>query len=122
MATTRLGLNGYGTRPAGSFAGKTAVTTHPVGVITRLGLNGYMAMRVGSFSGKTPAEIVPEIPVTPTPPPSGGRGSGPIYREWAPGYDQYREDALRETRRKRILAEDDDIVALIAAMITKRLM
>lgn len=54
MATTRLSINGYGTRPGGSFAGKTETGVgHPVGKITRLGLNGHTAQRTGSFAGKT---------------------------------------------------------------------
>lgn len=54
---TRLGLNGYGTRLAGSFAGKPPAAgsgPHPVDKITRLALSGYMGKRAGSFSGKTP--------------------------------------------------------------------
>ena len=85
---------------------------------------------------------VGETPVEPTPTPipntdGGGRGSGRIDRKSAlkaqqptptplsrprRGYDQGNVDALDETRRMRILAEDDDIVALITAMLTKGLM
>lgn len=50
----------------------------------------------------------PKIPGT-----GGGR--------YDPGYTRQREDALAETRRKRILRDDEDIVALIMAMITERL-
>lgn len=57
VAVTRLGLDGYGVRRAGSFAGKTAAGAgaHPVGVIARLGLDGYGVRRAGDFSGKTAA-------------------------------------------------------------------
>ena len=65
-----------------------------------------------------------EFPVpgpAPVPDP-GGRGSGPtggiqpdVYR------DQYRDD-LEQTRRNKILQDDDDIIALIVAMVTKGLL
>lgn len=55
-AKTRLGLEGYGVRRAGSFADKTAATTHPVGRLTRFGLEGYGVRRAGSFAGKTAAD------------------------------------------------------------------
>jgi hypothetical protein len=45
----------------------------------------------------------------------------PLRREKS----RYRDgniDALEETRRMRILAEDDDIVALLTAMLTKGMM
>lgn len=57
-AVTRLGLEGYGVRRAGSFGGKTpdVPSMHPVGIITRLGAEGYGVRRVvaGGFAGKTP--------------------------------------------------------------------
>jgi len=68
-----------------------------------------------------------EQPVTP-PTGGGGRGSGPTngvqpehpYRPRShTRYDKGNIDALEETRRARILAEDDDIVALIAAMLSR---
>ena len=49
---TRLGLNGYGVRPAGDYSGRGS-GAHPVGLITRLGLNGYAGKRAGDFSGRT---------------------------------------------------------------------
>lgn len=55
MAITRLSLDGYGARRAGSFSGKTPGAPsgpHPVGEITRLSLDGYGAKRTGSFSGR----------------------------------------------------------------------
>lgn len=55
MATTRFGLDGYGVRPAGSFAAKTPASSHPVARLTRLSLDGYGARRAGSFAGKTAA-------------------------------------------------------------------
>jgi hypothetical protein len=54
MAVTRLGLEGYGVRRAGSFAGKAAASSHTVGILTRLALDGYGARRASSFAGKTP--------------------------------------------------------------------
>ena len=52
-----------------------------------------------------------------------GRGSGPtdgIRR--LPGYNKHHQDNILETRRKRILQEDDDVVALIMAMLTRGIM
>ncbi len=65
-------------------------------------------------------EIV--VPPAPVPPTDTGRGSGPTDGIQPEGYTKLYEDRLLETRRKRILSEDDDIVALIVAMITKGLM
>ncbi len=149
MATTRLSINGYSARPSGSFAGKTETGVgHPVGKITRLGLNGYSDQRTESFSGKTPSEIGGDHPVgtitrlglngfairrsgsfagreevvvppvvepQPEIPSTGGGG------RYEPGYTRQREDALAETRRKRILRDDEEITALIMAMVTEGL-
>lgn len=52
----------------------------------------------------------PEIP---------GTGGGGRYD---PGYTRQREDALKETRRRRILQEDEEVIALIMAMVTEGLM
>lgn len=54
MAYTRLSLDGYGAKRAGSFVGKqlSVSSTHPVGKITRLSLDGYGARRTGVFGGK----------------------------------------------------------------------
>ena len=54
-ALTRLTLDAYGGKRAGSFADKTpdATPTHPVGRITRMSLDAYGARRAGDFSGKT---------------------------------------------------------------------
>lgn len=51
-----------------------------------------------------------------------GRGSGPTHGIREEGYNKHREDALRETRRLRILQEDEDLIALIVSMVTKDLM
>jgi hypothetical protein len=51
VSFSRLSLDGYGARQAGSFAGK-AVEAHPVGVLSRLALDGYGGKRAGPFSGK----------------------------------------------------------------------
>lgn len=80
----------------------------------------------------------PTAAVTPTPnTDGGGRGSGPIgrrarvkvkaqqpdpYRRPRKGYAKGNIDALEETRRLRILAEDDDVVALIMSMLNNGLM
>ena len=57
MPYTRFGLEGYGVRRAGSFAGKTeSAPGRTVGIITRFGLEGYGVRRAGSFAGKTEAE------------------------------------------------------------------
>lgn len=81
-AITRFGLDGYGVRRAGSFAGKTSGSTHPVGVLTRLSLDGYGARRAGSFAGKTAEE--------------GGADSG-----WLAAFIRRRENARRGRRGRR---------------------
>lgn len=58
---TRFGLEGYGVRRAGSFAGKAASEPggpHPVGILTRFGLEGYGVRRAGSFAGKASTVII----------------------------------------------------------------
>jgi len=65
-----------------------------------------------------------EIPPVKLPSEGGGRDGReptPLSRRRY-GYEQGNLDALEETRRMRILAEDDDIVAVITAMLTKGLM
>jgi len=62
--------------------------------------------------------IIPPAPDQGLPTRGSGQTTG-IRRE---GYNKHREAALRETRRGRILREDDDIIALIVSMITKDLM
>ena len=59
----------------------------------------------------------PLPPYDPGPPSQGGgrRSERPSYRDGP-------HDALEQTRRKRILQEDDDIVALITAMLGQGLM
>jgi len=150
MATTRLSINGYGVRPSGSFAGKTETGVgHPVGNITRLGLSGHTARRTGSFTGKTPdagsgahpvenitrlglngfmvrrggsfagrEEVIVEPPIVEPKPEIPGTGGG----RYEPGYTRQREDALKETRRRRILQEDEEISAMIMAMVTNGLL
>lgn len=56
---------------------------------------------------------------TPAPVPSSEGGG---RRSERTGYRDGHRDALEQTRRKRILSEDDDIIALITAMLTKGLM
>ena len=52
----------------------------------------------------------------------GGRGSGRTHGIRREGYQDQQRDALLETRRKRILREDDDIIALIMALVTRDLL
>ena len=64
MPLTRLSLDGYGARRAGSFAGRSlAGGEHPVALITRLSLDGYGARRAGSFGGRSPTDA-PDSPQT----------------------------------------------------------
>lgn len=46
-------------------------------------------------------------------------GTGGGSRSEREGYRRRPGDDLAETRRKKILREDDDIIALIASMITR---
>jgi hypothetical protein len=62
------------------------------------------------------------LAVVPSPDLEPSRGSGPTTGIRRERYDKHREDALRETRRNRIIREDDDIVSLIVSMLTKDLM
>lgn len=58
---------------------------------------------------------IPELPpVEPTPSSGGGRTG--------PGYTKQYEDDLRQTRQRRIIQEDDEVTALIMAMVTRGLM
>lgn len=78
-AITRLSLDGYGARRAGSFAGKASGAgsgNHNPGTITRLSLDGYGAQRVGSFAGKEPE----------TPSGAGTHNPGTITRLSLDGY------------------------------------
>lgn len=54
----------------------------------------------------------------PAPIPIPGTGGGTRRRS---GYDRHREHDLEQTRRRKILQEDDEIAALIAAMVTRDL-
>ena len=62
MPFTRFGLEGYGVRRVGSFAGKTTFLfgPHPVSIITRFGLDAYGVRRAGSFTGKT-TEVISAV-------------------------------------------------------------
>lgn len=57
-AITRLSLDGYGARRAGSFADRA----RPVGRITRLSLDGYGARRAGSFAGRAAVDGGSDLP------------------------------------------------------------
>jgi len=82
-----------------------------------LGLTGSkeIALGLGYVAGDYVPPVEPPIP-KPEIPSSGGGG------RYDPGYTRQREDALKETRRRRILQEDDDITAVIMAMVTKDLL
>ena len=80
---------------------------------TGLGFTGSKQIALGLGGG--------EISITPEPTPQPeipGTGGGGRYD---PGYTRQREDALKETRRRRILQEDEEVVALIMAMVTEGL-
>jgi len=66
---------------------------------------------LGVFCG---AIAVPELPPVEPIPSSGGGRTGP-------GYTKQHEDDLRQTRKRRILQEDDEMIALIMAMVTRGL-
>jgi hypothetical protein len=61
-----------------------------------------------------------EIPPVQLPSEGGGIGGG--RRSERPDYREGPQDALEQTRRKRILSEDDDVVALIMSMLGEGLM
>jgi|GEM_PF-2683185 len=100
---TRLTLNGYSGKRTGDFSGRGAVGEHPVGLITRLGLSGFMVQRTGSFSGKEESTSVEVFTGT-----AGGR-SRPFalpFREVRK--ERKEEEALldaKEERLREILAE-----------------
>ena len=68
--------------------------------------------------GWVPCDVAPPVVV----PPQGDIGGGGGRRNERPSYRPDYRDALEQTRRKRILQEDDDIVALITAMLTEGMM
>jgi len=72
-----------------------------------------IALGLGAVTGEI--VIPPVVEPKPEIPSTGGGG------RYDPGYVRQREDALLETRRRRILAEDEEISAMIMAMITKSL-
>lgn len=103
---TRFGLEGYGVRRAGSFAGKTpgvAGGPHPVGIITRLGLEGYGVRRAGSFAGRVPAVPVTTRPVSDT--------SDPLFYEW---WRQRKEESKRRPKKKRKHEQETETIAIEA--------
>ena len=110
---TRIGVGGVG-KTYGTITDKTegVPPSIPAELLTRIGAGG-----VGIYYSVTDkAEAIPVEPVTPQPeiPATGGGGR-------SPGYTRGREDALLETRRKRILRDDEEITALIMAMVTEGL-
>ena len=85
-----------------SIATKGYLTGDPLGCIAT---KGFLC---GAVALPTP------IPVPPIPSSGGGR--------YGPGYTGNREDALKETRRSKILTEDDEIIAIVMSMITEGLL
>jgi len=71
------------------------------------------------FADPTRITVLP--PHLPYPPSEGG-GRGTSRGIKRKGYNEGQVNALEETRRQRILREDDDIVALIASMLENGLM
>ncbi len=84
---------------------------------TGLGFTGSKQIALG-LGGFADIVIPPVIPPAPGPGPSG-RGSGPTTGVQLPPFRDYKDWEIEETRRKRILIEDDDLVALIMAMVTR---
>jgi len=64
--------------------------------------------------------LILDIVSVPTGPP--GRGTGPTTGIRPESYTEHREDLLREARGKRILQDDEDIVAVVMAMLKNGLM
>jgi hypothetical protein len=67
------------------------------------------------FYGLVTSPVAP--PVTPTT--SSSRGSGPTNGIQSIGYHKHHEADLLQTRRNRILMEDEDIMAFIISFVTK---
>ncbi len=67
---------------------------------------------LGVFCSSAP---IPELPPVPPIPGSGGGRTGP-------GYGKQYDDALKETRHKRIMQEDEEITAFIMAALTRGLL
>jgi hypothetical protein len=67
------------------------------------------------------ASVVVEPPIEPpvTPTTSSSRGSGPTNGIQSIGYHKHHEADLLQTRRNRILREDEDIMAFIISFVTK---
>ena len=101
---TRLSLDGYGARRAGSFTGKDG-TPPPstVGRITRLSLDGYGAKRAGSFAGRV--EII-------VPPPAATGGGG--WHRHIATLDRQRKEA------EQIQAEDEELLEIITIIMATK--
>ena len=84
--------------------------------MSHFGSNHFAANHFACNHFRPTGEIV--IPVPEPQPEIPGTGGGGRYD---PGYTRQREDALEETRRKRILQEDEEVAALIMAMVTEGL-
>jgi len=91
------------------------IASRGMGRNTANGQHGsYVVMGMGRYSGS----IIPPIPELPPVEPIPGSGGG----RTDPGYGKQYDDALKETRHKRILREDDEMAALIMSMLTRGLM
>ena len=99
---TRLSLDGYGARRAGSFAGRDLVS-RPVGIITRLSVDGYGARRAGSFAGRV--EII-------VPPPAATGGGG--WHRHIATLDRQRKEA------EQIQAEDEELLEIITIIMATK--
>ncbi len=80
--------------------------------------NGEHGNIVFSGYGLRGGFIIPPVPESPPLTPIPGSGGGRVD----PGYGRQHEDALKETRHKRIMQEDDEILALIMAALTRNLL
>lgn len=107
MPYTRFGLEGYGVRRAGSFAGKTAAPEygpHPVGILTRFGIDAYGVRRAGSFAGKTEEVVIPPV-VSPDTGWTGGPGWNLFH---PPSVRKRKRDTLEDELRALIYGETDE--------------
>lgn len=116
---TRLGIYGGPVGLYGVFSPKDSggVPTTK-GQVTRLGIYGGPRGLYGFFSDKAIGVIEPSPePILPTT--SSSRGSGPTNGIQSIGYHKHHEADLLQTRRNRILREDEDIMAFIISFVTK---
>ena len=70
---------------------------------------------IGVICGDAAIIAPPQVEIPST---GGGRGTGRIDPY---GYNKHRDDDLAQTRKRKILQEDDEIIALIMSMVTEGL-